>query len=62
MRAATSRGSHRPAPGHKGETKMASAKQQGTTTTQLVLAWGLVGIPLVLGVLQTLVNSMKLFQ
>ncbi|MGN6771949.1 MAG: MFS transporter small subunit [Rhizobiaceae bacterium] len=29
---------------------------------KLVLAWGFVGIPLVLGVLQTLVNAMKLFQ
>lgn len=36
--------------------------RQGTTTLHLVLAWGLVGIPLVLGVLQTLINSMKLFQ
>jgi hypothetical protein len=36
--------------------------QNGTTTLHLVLAWGFVGIPLVLGVLQTLVNSMKLFQ
>lgn len=36
--------------------------QNGTTTLQLVLAWGFVGIPLVLGVLQTLVNAMKLFQ
>jgi hypothetical protein len=34
----------------------------GTTTLQLVLAWGFVGIPLVLGVLQTLINAMKLFQ
>ncbi|HKS85210.1 MAG TPA: hypothetical protein VJR71_07005 [Pseudolabrys sp.] len=42
---------------------MATAKQEeGTTTIQLVLAWGFVGIPLVLGVLQTLINSMKLFQ
>jgi hypothetical protein len=41
---------------------MTNQNQQGTTTTQLVLAWGVVGIPLVLGVLQTLVNSMKLFQ
>jgi hypothetical protein len=41
---------------------MATANQgQGTTTLHLVLAWGFVGIPLVLGVLQTLVNSMKLF-
>jgi hypothetical protein len=34
----------------------------GTTTRQLVLAWGFVGIPLALGVLQTLINAMKLFQ
>jgi len=42
---------------------MANAnEQQGTTTLQLVLAWGFVGIPLALGVIQTLINSMKLFQ
>ena len=41
---------------------MATTTQNGTTTLQLVLAWGFVGIPLVLGVLQTLVNAMKLFQ
>jgi hypothetical protein len=29
---------------------------------KLVLAWGFVGIPLVLGVLQTLINSMQLFR
>ena len=40
---------------------MANQNQQGTTTLQLVLAWGFVGIPLTLGVLQTLINSMKLF-
>ena len=34
----------------------------GTTALQLALAWGFVGIPLALGVLQTLINSMKLFQ
>jgi hypothetical protein len=39
-----------------------SNEQTGTTTLQLVLAWGFVGIPLALGVLQTLINSMKLFQ
>ena len=33
-----------------------------TTPLQLVLAWGFVGIPLVLGVLQTLINSMQLFR
>jgi hypothetical protein len=41
---------------------MTTAKQQGTTPLQLLLAWGFVGIPLILGVLQTLANSMKLFQ
>jgi hypothetical protein len=42
---------------------MATAnEQQGTTTLHLVLAWGFVGIPLTLGVIQTLINSMKLFQ
>jgi hypothetical protein len=41
---------------------MATANQEGTTTIQLILAWGFVGIPLTLGVLQTLVNAMKLFQ
>jgi hypothetical protein len=39
-----------------------SNQQNGTTTLHLVLAWGFVGIPLALGVLQTLINSMKLFQ
>jgi hypothetical protein len=33
-----------------------------TTPLQLALAWGFVGIPLVLGVLQTLINSMQLFR
>jgi len=36
--------------------------RNGTTTLQLVLSWGFVGIPLVWGVLQTLSNAMKLFQ
>ena len=34
----------------------------GTTALQLALAWAFVGIPLTLGVIQTLINSMKLFQ
>ena len=38
-----------------------SNQQGGTTTLQLVLAWGFVGIPLTLGVLQTIINAMKLF-
>jgi hypothetical protein len=41
---------------------MDNTDQQGTTTPlQLALAWGFVGIPLVLGVLQTLINAMQLF-
>ncbi|HEY2529204.1 MAG TPA: hypothetical protein VGJ20_14860 [Xanthobacteraceae bacterium] len=34
----------------------------GTTTSQLLLAWAFVGVPLTLGVIQTLINAMKLFQ
>jgi hypothetical protein len=41
---------------------MATENQTGTSTLQLILAWGLVGIPLAWGVLQTLQNAMKLFQ
>ncbi len=41
---------------------MQDEKKQGTTTLQLVLAWGFVGIPLIIGVTQTLINAMKLFQ
>ena len=41
---------------------MSVQQQNETTTLQLVLAWGFVGIPLTLGVLQTLINAMKLFQ
>ncbi len=41
---------------------MTTADRQGTTPLQLALAWGFVGIPLTWGVLQTLLNAMKLFQ
>jgi hypothetical protein len=41
---------------------MSKQVRQGTTALQLALAWGFVGIPLTLGVLQTLINAMKLFQ
>jgi Na+/H+ antiporter NhaC len=37
-------------------------RQTGTTTLHLVLAWSFVGIPLALGVIQTIINSLKLFQ
>jgi hypothetical protein len=33
-----------------------------TTSLQLALAWGFVGIPLLWGIYGTLVNAMKLFQ
>jgi hypothetical protein len=41
---------------------MSNDNQNGTSTLQLVVAWGFVGIPLIWGVLQTLSNAMKLFQ
>jgi hypothetical protein len=41
---------------------MADTAQNNTPAWHLALAWAWVGIPLVLGVLQTLINSMKLFQ
>jgi hypothetical protein len=41
---------------------MTNQNQTGTTTLQLILAWGFVGVPLTWGVLQTLQNAMKLFQ
>jgi hypothetical protein len=42
---------------------MANENQNGgTTTLQLVLFWGFVGVPLAWGVLETLSNAMKLFQ
>lgn len=39
-----------------------SNNQNGTTGLHLILAWGFVGIPLVLGVYQTLLNALKLFE
>jgi hypothetical protein len=39
-----------------------SNDNRGTTVLHLILAWGFVGIPLALGVLQTLLNALKLFQ
>ncbi len=39
-----------------------SDQNQGTSSLQLILAWGFVGIPLTWGVVQTLINALKLFQ
>lgn len=33
-----------------------------TSTLRLILAWSIAGIPLLAGVVQTLINAMKLFQ
>jgi hypothetical protein len=41
---------------------METGNLEKTTTLQLVLAWGFVGIPLIFGVVQTLINSMTLFK
>jgi hypothetical protein len=41
---------------------MTSTGQNATTVWQLMLAWGLVSIPLAWGVAQTVVNALKLFQ
>lgn len=35
---------------------------ESSNSLKLFLAWGFVGIPLVLGVYNTLLNAMKLFQ
>ena len=41
---------------------MRTQTEGGTTTLQLILAWGFVGIPLTVGVIQTLLNALKPFQ
>jgi hypothetical protein len=38
------------------------ADHKQTTTVQLVVAWGFVGIPLLWGVSQTLLNALQLFK
>ena len=41
---------------------MATQTQDSSMGLKLALAWGFVGIPLAWGVIQTLINAMKLFQ
>jgi hypothetical protein len=41
---------------------MANTTQDSSMTLKLILAWGFVGIPLTWGVVQTIINAMKLFQ
>jgi len=42
---------------------MQSTREQNTGNgIKLILAWGFVGIPLLWGIIQTLVNAIKAFQ
>lgn len=41
---------------------MQKTEPTATTSLQLALAWGFVGIPLLAGVTQTLLNAMQLFK
>ena len=41
---------------------MNAKHETGTTPLHLLLAWGFVGIPLAWGVVQTVINALKLFQ
>jgi hypothetical protein len=40
---------------------MANQNQTGTSSLELLLAWGFVGIPITWGVIETIINAMKLF-
>jgi hypothetical protein len=41
---------------------MNATQQSGENAVKLVLAWGFVGIPLTWGVIETVINALKLFQ
>jgi len=41
---------------------MTAQNHNGTTPLHLLLAWGFVGIPLAWGVIETVINALKLFQ
>jgi hypothetical protein len=41
---------------------MNASDANGTTPVQLIFAWGLVGVPLAWGVVETLLAALKLFQ
>jgi hypothetical protein len=41
---------------------MPTDTRTATTPQHLLLAWGFVGIPLAWGVIETLLNALKLFQ
>jgi hypothetical protein len=46
----------------KSEAYTPGTAPSGSTQLKLVLAWALVGIPLVWGVWETLMNALKLFE
>ena len=48
--------------GFTKEDVMVSQTDNGTTPLHLMMAWGFVGIPLAWGVVQTVLNALKLFQ
>lgn len=41
---------------------MSALTTNGTTSVHLIFVWGFVGIPLVWGVVETLLNALKLFE
>ena len=41
---------------------MDMATPSGSTSLRLIVAWGFVGIPLAWGVIETLLNALKLFR
>jgi hypothetical protein len=41
---------------------MAQQAQDSSMALKVALAWGFVGIPLAWGVIETIINAMKLFQ
>jgi hypothetical protein len=41
---------------------MDTGTPSASTSLRLILAWGFVGIPLAWGVIETLLNALKLFQ
>ena len=41
---------------------MDTTTPSGSTSLRLILAWGFVGIPLAWGVIETLLNALKLFR
>jgi hypothetical protein len=43
------------------EGAVMASHTHGTTALHLALAWGFVGIPLAWGVIETVLNAMKLF-